>query len=154
MSGETPMSDARHDRGIQPAPPSAAPTEPPPTETSPSTFAGLRPFPSNPFQSSELLPLKSPIVEVLAGALWGASIGLLIGGQWSDWIDALIGLAVGAIVGAFDGLWAAAVIGRTGELRVGTVVVAIFRILLFNLGMIVMPFAMMRWAADEDLRDR
>ena len=77
--------------------------EPDKEATADGTFGGLRSFPSNPYQTSELPPPKSPFNELVAGALLGAAVGVSVRGA--------IGFVVGAVVGALDGLWVAKMTG-------------------------------------------
>jgi hypothetical protein len=127
-------------------PVTAPPTEMPVAAPAPGEFSGLRAYPSNPFQTSELPPPKPATSEVVAGAILGGFLGLALFGY--------PGLVFGPVVGAVDGWWVGKLAGRLGRLRVWSLALNLLRIPFINLVTVLFPFSSMRWLAERDLEDR
>jgi hypothetical protein len=145
------MPDSENTDGIQSVPAESRPAPAASDDASTSQpsggeFGALRAFPENPYQTSELPPPKSPVAELVAGAILGGLLGLKIGG--------LSGLLVISIVGALDGLWVGYLVGRAGTLSVWSVTVNLFRIPFVNVSTIFFPFATIAWSMNRDYQDR
>ncbi len=148
------MSKDPDEHGLQSAP--NPPATPPPAETdaaagdaTPGTYGGLRAYPSNPFQSTELPPPKSAVVELVAGAILGALLCSTGRFGLRDW-PMVWRVALGVALGALDGYWVSIIAGRAGALSVWSVFAAMIRIPFFTLASLLAPWTLSRWAMNRD----
>jgi hypothetical protein len=123
------------------------------SSTGPGEFSGLRPFPSNPYQETELPPPPSPIAELVAGALFGAVAGLMWGLAGN--VGGIVGAPlVGSLLGILDGYWVGRIFGRAGFLSAWTVMANFVRIPLMTMASFVFPYLAIRRLRQRDVYDR
>jgi hypothetical protein len=128
--------------------PAPAPTEPEPPAASPpaGTFGGLRAFPSNPFQTTELPPPKSPIAELAGGALAGAAFGGFLAGAG--------GAVFGVPLGILDGYLVSRIADRAGKLTARAVLINFVRVPFMTLALLLFPFTFAYGLAHEEYEER
>ncbi len=130
-----------------PAPVPTGPESPAAAAPAAGTFGGLRAFPSNPFQKTELPPPKSAVAELVGGALAGAVIGGLLGGAGGA-------VLVGVPVGILDGYLVSRIADRAGRLTARAVLINLVRIPFMTLALFLFPFTFAYGIAREEYEER
>jgi multisubunit Na+/H+ antiporter MnhB subunit len=117
-----------------------------------SEFGSLRPYPTNAYSTTELPP-RSPVAELVAGAIVGGGIGFLFGLSTSIG-GAFSGALVFSIAGMLAGLWVGFLDGRAGFLSWRTVGLNVLRIPALTVISVCLPYMAIRLARQRDLDNR
>jgi hypothetical protein len=155
------MSDAENQNGVQTTTSAPAPSPSPANPERQSArdtagggeFAALRPFPTNPYQSTEVEPRRSPIAELIGGAIFGAVAGAIL--TCTDPVERIVtGIVFGSVLGMLDGFWVSLLFERAGFLSAWTVAANVVRIPFCTVGCVAFPYFLIRRMRRRDLKNR